>query len=143
MIGNSQARCPNCNCITKRQLLENLDLIPSRLCNPLQPSIVTTTPKKMITIPNPIGIIANGNYVYVSQYETGSKNGVVSKYNQDGNLEATFSVPEGTPRFLEIKCGNLYVVSRYDFDDVRKIFVKSLLNESQPFSEFLDLSATY
>ena len=119
----------DCNCVTKRQLLELLNIIPSQPCNPLQQSIITTIPKNVVTVPNPVGMIANGNDVYVTHYDSGSITGSVSRYDQDGELRATFSVPEGTPRFLEIKCNNLYVVSRLDVDNIRTIYVKSIAND--------------
>ena len=101
MIKGNVAACPVCNCISKRRLLELLNIINATVpeCNPLPSSIVTATPKRIVTVSIPIGIIADGNDIYVDSNMPPV--GVVSKYDQDGNLITTFSFLKGGHVFLK------------------------------------------
>ncbi len=134
MIKENFAVCPDCNCISKRRLLELLQLVNTTVveCNPIQPSIITATPKRQVSISNPIGMIGDGNDIYISRYTT---TGFVDQYDQDGNFQATFSIPEGTPRFLEIRDNNLYVTV-----ESGSVYVKCHNEDS--FTEFLKLDNT-
>ncbi len=134
VIEDSFAVCPDCNCITKRRFLELMNLIPTQVCNPVQPSIITATPKKAITLNSPISVLANGNDVYVA--DSTSDSPFVFKYDQNGNLKESISIPKKT-FFLEIKNNNLYAVARKD--STTTIYVKSIANMTDPFREFLQL----
>ena len=138
MIKGNVAACPDCNCISKRRLLELLNLIPSQ-CNPLQSSIITATPKRVVTVTQPNSVIADGNTVYVAEGD--ANNGFVSKFDQDGNLLATFGndVFPRRPRKLEVRGGNLYATAFSASNGASVVFVKSTSNDTDQFRVLVNL----
>ncbi len=125
--------CP-CECITKRQLLEQLQLIETRnaseLCNPLPPSIITATPKRAINFTTrPYGIITYGNTVFVAEFDAGK----VHKFDHEGNLLKIFNLPFGLATFMEIRDDKLYVTNHR-----AAIYVKSACNDDDNFVVFVN-----
>ena len=99
-------------------------------CNPLPPTVITATPKKVIDFADTgiQGLIADGNYVFVA----GETDKSVHKYDIEGNFIEKFSVPtDGFPTFFEIYDNNLYVTGSYE-----TIFFKSV-DGSDPFKAFV------
>ncbi len=127
--------CPcESSCITKRQLLEQLQLIETRnaseLCNPLPPTIITATPKRAIDFTTrPYGIITYGNTVFVAEHDDGK----VHKFDHEGNLLKTFSLPSGFATFMEIRDDKLYVTNY-----LNTVFVKSVCNDDDNFVVFVN-----
>ncbi len=124
--------CP-CECITKRQLLERFQLIETRnaseLCNPLPPTIITATPKRVISFTTrPYGIITDGNTVFVAEYDAGK----VHKFDHEGNLLKIFSIPSGYATFMEIREDKLYLTNHQD-----TIYIKSVCNDDDDFVVFV------
>ena len=128
-------RCPCESCITKRQFLERFNLIgksnQEAECNPLPPTVITATPKRTIDLAfNPRGLIAYGNYVFVS-----GNDGNVHKYDDEGNFIATFDIPLGNPQFLEIYDNKLYAPNLG-----KDVYVKSLCDDVDNFESFFTTS---
>ena len=134
-IKGNLAACSNGNCA--RQQCTPCTCILE--CNPLQSSIVAATPKRVVKVMSDrvVGIIADGNDVYIARVDD-STVGSVSKYDQDGNWIATFSIPEGKPRFFEIQNNDLYVTT--GGDDFKGIYVKCR-NEDR-FTKVLELTTS-
>ena len=132
-------QCPCESCITKRQFLERFNLIEKsnqeEECNPLPPTVITATPKRVLDFPigQAHGLIAFGNYVFMAA----NGDGMVRKFDHEGNLIATFSVPSGFPGFLEIYDNKLYVTASDNM-----IYVKSVCDDSDNFVIFLTASFT-
>lgn len=125
MVSYTNAACP-CQCMSKRQFLESLQLIEP-LCDPVPSSIITDTPAKTITtIQRPYGAFAYGNDVFVA----GFADATVYRFDSDGDMKASYSVP-GMPTFMEIRNYKLYVTNHVD-----AIYVKSVCDD-EPFEEFL------
>ena len=135
--------CPCEKCISKRQLLERFQLIPQSLmhnvseledqpqaCNPLPPSIITTTPKRVIDFTSPpFDVLINGDTVFVGEYLVGK----VHKFDHEGNLLNIFNVPTGFAANMELRDGKLYVANHID-----SIYIKSACTDDD-FVVFLSL----